>query len=61
MGGTQAAARRKQLITLPGMTLATASSFSSLSISAAAFAFGLGSTGRCLARTQGCCSERARS
>jgi len=31
MGGTRAAARRKQLITLPGMTLATASGFSSLS------------------------------
>ena len=48
----QAAARRKQLITLPGMTLATASGFSSLTISAAAFVLGLGSTGCCLARTQ---------
>jgi AraC-like DNA-binding protein len=43
----QTAARRKQLLALPGMTLAAASGFSSLSISAAAFALGLGSTSCC--------------
>ena len=48
----QAAARRKQLITLPGMTLAAASGCSSLTISAAAVVLGLGSIGCCLARTQ---------
>jgi hypothetical protein len=48
----QAAARRKQLITLPGITLATASGFSSLTIPAAAFVLGLGSTGCCSVRTQ---------
>ena len=41
-----------QLIALPGVTLAAASGFSSLSVSAAAFALGLGGTGRCSARTQ---------
>jgi hypothetical protein len=37
---------------VPGMTLAAASSFSSLSISAAAFVLGLGSTGCCSAHTR---------
>ena len=41
-----------QLIALPGVTLAAASGFSSLSVSAAAFALGLGGTGCCSARTQ---------
>jgi len=43
-------ARRKQLIALPGMMLAAASGFSSLSISAAAFVLGWGSTGCCSAQ-----------
>jgi hypothetical protein len=47
----QAAARRKQLIFLPGTTLAAASGSSSLPISAAAFVLGSGSTGWCSART----------
>jgi len=41
-----------RLIAQMGVTLAAASSFSSLSISAAAFVFGLGSTGCCSARTR---------
>ncbi|KOO34024.1 hypothetical protein Ctob_016489 [Chrysochromulina tobinii] len=42
---------RTQLIALTGVTLAT-SDFSSLSVSAAVFVLGWGSTGRCSARTQ---------
>jgi hypothetical protein len=39
-------------MTQTGVTLTATSGFSSLSISAAAFALGLGSTGCCSARTQ---------
>jgi hypothetical protein len=48
----QAAALCTQVIALPGTTLAAASSFSSLSISAAAFVLGQGRKGCCSARTQ---------
>jgi hypothetical protein len=52
LGSTGCCSAHTRLIAQTGVTLAAASSFSSLSISAAAFVLGLGGTGCCSARAQ---------